>query len=118
MNQFVACRTYLALRRYEEAIDACERGSSAGEYWVTHVYLAIAYAQTGRDAKAAAARDRALARRPEMTIAWFRQSTRQVADHPKLWEQFDTILEPGLRKAGFAEKLLLCDRIRQCEGQR
>lgn len=103
-HQLATCRAHLVLRHYEEAVAACERSASAGEYWLTHVYLAIAYAHLGNAAKAAAERDRVLANRPEVTIAWLRQYAKQGADHPKQWEQIDNIMEPGLRKAGFAEK--------------
>jgi adenylate cyclase len=103
-NQFASCRAHLVLRHYDEAIAACERAASAGEHWVTHVYLAVAYAHAGNPAKAAAERNRVLAGRPEVTIAYMRQYAKQGVDHPKQWEQIDTIFEPGLRKAGFAEK--------------
>ena len=99
-----ACRAYLSLGRYDEAIASCERSASEDEHWSVHVYLAAAYAQKGDAAKAAAAKDRALARKPELTIAWLRAFSRQYSDSPLYWEQFDKYLDPGLHKAGFAEK--------------
>jgi hypothetical protein len=102
--QFATCRAHLALRHYAEAIAACERAASAGDYWLIHVYLAVAYAHTGNAAKASAERDRVVTKRPEVTIAFIRQNARLAFDHPKNLEQFETIVEPGMRKAGFAEK--------------
>jgi hypothetical protein len=44
------------------------------------------------------------ARRPDVTIAMMRDNARQSVDHPKLWEQMNAIIEPGMRKAGFPER--------------
>jgi tetratricopeptide (TPR) repeat protein len=52
----VACRAYLQLGRYDDAIAACEKSAAEDEYWTVHVYLVAAYAQKGEAAKAATAK--------------------------------------------------------------
>ena len=103
-EQQLACRAYLALGRYDEAIASCERSASKAEHWLVHIYLAAAYAQKGDTAKAVAAKNRALTRKPEFTIAWARTWVMQISDNKLYHEQFDKYFVPGLRKAGFAEK--------------
>ena len=98
------CEAYVALGRFDDAIVACEKSAVEDFHWKVHIALAVAYAQTGNQPKASAARDKAIARQPGLTIASFRASNKLKADHPRQWEQFDKYWVPGLRKAGFAEK--------------
>jgi len=100
-DQRVACRAWLALGRYDEAIAACERSASEDEYYTVHVYLAAAYAQKGLLATAAEERDKALHQNPEFSVAWYGALLRQVSDNEKAWEQYKRFIEPGLIKAGF-----------------
>ena len=99
-----ACRAYLALGRYDEAVVSCERAASVDGHWALQTFLAVAYAQKGDAEKAAAARSRALMRKPEVTLAWFKAYAMQTSDNRQYQEQLDKYLIPGLRKAGFPEK--------------
>lgn len=103
-DQRVACRAYLALGHYEEAIASCERSATEDEYWTVHFYLAAAYAQKGLLAKAAVEKDKALRLKPEATLVWYGELLRQVSDNEKAWQQYKTFIEPGLVKAGFPAK--------------
>lgn len=103
-DQRVACRAYIALGRFPEAVRSCERSVVEAEYWTVHLFLAAAYAQTGQTTKAAAQRDKAIARKPEVTVAWYRSLSAQITSAPGFWQQFETFMEPGVRKAGFPEK--------------
>jgi tetratricopeptide (TPR) repeat protein len=104
MNHRFRCRAFLALGRFKDAVESCERSASEEEYWIVHVYLAIAYAQLGDLQRAAAARERVLRRRPDFTIDWYRRLTKQFSDSPKQWEQWEANLYPGLHKAGFRDR--------------
>jgi hypothetical protein len=66
--------------------------------------LAIAYGQKGELVKAKAERDKTLARKPEVTVEWYRALIAQVTDSPKGREQVETYFLAGMRKAGFSEK--------------
>ncbi len=101
--QGVACHAYLVLGRYDEAINSCERSASDEEDWEVQLYLAVAYAMNGDTAKAKAARDRAIARKPEATVTWYRASEMHETGNETYWDQYDKHIEPGLRGAGFPE---------------
>jgi adenylate cyclase len=103
-DQRVACRAYIALGRFDEAVRSCERSAVVDEWWSMHLYLAAAYAQKGETAKAAVERDKAIARKPEATIAWYGELLSQLTDNALYLQQYKTFMEPGLRKAGFPEK--------------
>ena len=98
----VACRAYLALGRYDDAIGACEKSAAEDEYWVVHAYLAAAYGQKGEIAKAAAAKAEALKRTPKLTIKWLKDL--QLSDNAIFQQQNETHFYPGLRKAGVPEE--------------
>jgi TolB-like protein len=103
-DERVACRAYISLGRFKDAVTACERSVVEDEFWSIHLYLAVAYAQAGETAKAAAELKRAKARKPEATIAWYRELLSQITDNALYWQQHDAYFEPGLRKAGLPEK--------------
>jgi hypothetical protein len=103
-DERVACRAYISLGRFKDAVTACERSVVEDEFWSVHLYLAVAYAQAGETAKAAVELTRAKARKPEASIAWYRELMSQVTDNGLYWQQHDTFFEPGLRKAGLPEK--------------
>ena len=98
------CVAHMLLGHVDEAVASCERSVSENEFWATNAYMAAAYALKGDATKAAAARDRALARRPEMTVASFRQWLKEETDNAQYWERFDKTIDIGMRKAGFPEK--------------
>jgi len=100
----VACRAYLQLGRYDDAIAACEKSAAEDEYWTTQVYLAAAYGQKGEIAKAAAAKVEALKRQPKLTIKWYKDLILQVSDNAIFEQQNETHFYPGLRKAGVPEQ--------------
>jgi adenylate cyclase len=98
----VACRAYLALGRYDDAIAACEKSAAEDEYWSVHAYLAAAYGQKGEIAKAAAAKAGALKRTPKLTIKWLKDL--QLSDNAIFQQQNETHFYAGLRKAGVPEQ--------------
>jgi TolB-like protein len=102
--QRVACHAYLSMGRFGDAINSCERSVTSTEPWNVSVDLAVAYANQGDAAKAAAAKVRVLARKPEFNMAWYRAWGMRQTDNKDYWEQYDKFIVPGLRKAGFAEK--------------
>ncbi|MEP6997253.1 MAG: adenylate/guanylate cyclase domain-containing protein [Betaproteobacteria bacterium] len=100
----VACRAYLSLRQYDEAIAACEKSAVEDDYWNVNAYLAAAYAQKGELAKAAAAGVQVLKRQPKLTIKWYKDLILQVSDNAAYRQESDEQLFAGLRKAGIPEK--------------
>jgi adenylate cyclase len=100
----IACRAYLQLGRYDDAIGACEKSAAEDEYWATQVYLAVAYGQKGETAKAAAAKVEALKRQPKLTIKWYKDFILQLSDNAIWQQQNETHFYPGLRKAGVPEQ--------------
>ena len=88
----VACRAYLQLGRYDDAIAACEKSAAEDEYWTMHVYLVAAYGQKGETAKAATAKVEALKRQPKLTIKWYKDFLLQVSDNAIFQQQDETHL--------------------------
>jgi TolB-like protein/Tfp pilus assembly protein PilF len=98
----VECRAHLLLGQYGDAIQLCERSSALQEHWLTHLTLTAAYAQTGQMDKALAAKARLLKVQPGYTIARFRSLG--ISDHAVFWQQAETHLLAGLRKAGIPDQ--------------
>jgi TolB-like protein len=96
------CRAYMALGRYNDAIEACEREAALADSWMPHAYLVAAYALNGNTEKTQAERAKLLTQRPGFSIAEFK--ARQISDVPAYLHQTETHLFAGLRKAGIAEK--------------
>jgi len=89
------CRAFMALARYDEAIDACERNIALDNWWLPHLYLVAGYALKGQTARAATEKGTLLDLRPSASIADF---TRY--DYS---DGAETQLLAGLRKAGLQE---------------
>ena len=98
----IRCRSYLVLGRYKDAIDACEKSGTFEDFWAAHLYLVAAYAHEGEVAKAEAAKAALLRRRPGFSIADFKAM--KASNEPAYWQQVETHLYSGLRKAGFPEQ--------------
>jgi adenylate cyclase len=98
----VGCRAHLLLGQYEDAIRLCERSSALEEHWLTHLTSTAAYAQTGQMDKALAAKARLLKVQPGYTIARFRSLG--ISDNAVFWQQAETHVLAGLRKAGIPEQ--------------
>jgi TolB-like protein/Flp pilus assembly protein TadD len=96
------CGANTLLGRYEEAISACEKSAGLGGDVATYIYLTAAYAQQGEDAKATATREQVFKLWPDFTLARWRSL--MVSDSPVYWQQIETHLFTGLRKAGVPEK--------------
>jgi tetratricopeptide (TPR) repeat protein len=96
------CGANTLLGRYEEAISACEKSAGLGGDVATYIYLTAAYAQQGEDAKATATREQVFKLWPDFTLARWRSLI--VSDSPVYWQQIETHLFTGLRKAGVPEK--------------
>ena len=100
------CRAMLALGRYDEAIDACEKSASTGDFswgWLTpHLFLVAAYALQGNDGRAQAEKAKLLAAQPKASIAYFK--ARRTSDVPAYLEQTEAHLYAGLRKVGIPER--------------
>jgi TolB-like protein/Tfp pilus assembly protein PilF len=99
-NGFAAarlCMAYYLLRRYAEAVDACDRALShspgRNNELVTHPILAASYAELGRQQEAAG--ERAIVAR-----SWPFFDARTFADQFGTEEAKNQMLE-GLKKAGF-----------------
>jgi adenylate cyclase len=99
---FIRCRAHLGLGHYDEAINACERSAALSDDWVTYMFLTAAYAQKDQMAKAAGAKSRLLKWRPDFTIA--RMKVGGISDNPLFWQQTETHVFTGLRKAGIPEQ--------------
>ena len=89
------------LGRYEEAIAACEKSAGLGGDVFTYIYLTAAYAQQGQHAKAVAAREQVSRLWPNFALA--RWKLLVASDSPVYWQQAETHLFTGLRKAGVPE---------------
>ena len=97
------CVAFVRLGHYDEAIAACEKAEAQHDSWRVHLYLIAAYAQNGDTAKAAAEKAKLLKRRPGYSIAEFRAENRNIGV-PTYWQQTETYLFAGLRKAGIPEE--------------
>ena len=95
------CRAYMALGRYEEAITACEKQIALDNWWLSHAYLLAAYAQTAQTSRTTAEKAALLTLRPSFSIADFK--AQRFSDNPAFWQQTETNLFAGLRKAGIPE---------------
>jgi hypothetical protein len=58
----------------------------------------------GEEKKAAAEVKKAIAQKPEATIAFYRELNYQISDSTLYRQQYQTFLEPGLLKAGLPQK--------------
>ena len=96
------CGAYVILGRYEEAVAPCEKSAGLGGDVFTYIYMTAAYAQQGQDAKAAAAREQLLKLWPDFALTRWKSLT--ASDSPVYWQQVETHLFAGLRKAGVPEK--------------
>jgi len=67
----------------------------------TYIYLTAAYAQQGEDVKAVAAREQLFKLWPNFALARWKFLT--ASDSPVYWQQLETHLFTGLRKAGVPE---------------
>ncbi len=87
-------KTFAYMGRYQDAIReeqaALDSGYSA---WPAYVFLAVAYALTGRQSEAEAAVAQARKQKPDLTIKWLRARL----DEPEVSYE-------GLRKAGLPEE--------------
>lgn len=98
----VRCWALLHLERYDQAIEACERGAALGEGWMLHVRAAAAYAQKGDKPGAEAARAKAMKQQPGITIAYLKSW--QASNNPVFLRQREETLFAGLRKIGIPEE--------------
>jgi len=95
------CRAYVALGRYDDAVAACERQVALDDWWLSHVYLLAAYAQKANTNRTEAEKTALLKLRPGFSIADFK--AQRFSDNAAFWQQTETHLFPGLRKAGIPE---------------
>jgi adenylate cyclase len=100
------CRAELALGRYDDAIDACEKAASTGDLFYrrlsVHMFLAAAYALKGNDGRAQSEKVKLLAQWPTASIAQFK--ARPISDVPLYLQQTEAHLYAGLRKVGIPEQ--------------
>jgi tetratricopeptide (TPR) repeat protein len=99
----VACRAFLSLGRYAEAIQSCERAMATDESLFVHIYLTAAYAQNGDLARAADAKARLLRLSPGLTLETLTMHSNKP-DVQRFREQWDKHITAGLRKAGIPER--------------
>lgn len=100
-----ACRARLGLGQYDKAIESCEGLASGGFGRVGwQVFLAVAYSQTDQAAKAADARDKAIAAQRGLTISNWKATAVRPGDKAAYVDQVERYILPGMRKAGFPEK--------------
>jgi tetratricopeptide (TPR) repeat protein len=98
----LACRSHLMLGRYDDAIVACEKAVALQDLWPYYLYLTAAYAQKGDMAKVASAKIHLLKLLPAVSIA--RVKALRLSDVPEFWQQTETHVFAGLRKAGIPEQ--------------
>lgn len=96
-SQRAVCATDLFSGRYAEAVAACEKSAANDDGWLDAMYLTAAYAQLGDSAKAAAAKARLLAKKPDFTIE---KARARNSGAPGFMQRADMHLYTGLRKAG------------------
>jgi serine/threonine protein kinase len=101
----LACRAFLSLGRYDEAVQRCERAAATDESWLVQVFLTAAYAQKGDMARASEAKARLLRYVPDLTLETF-EGLMNSADAARYREQWDKHITAGLRKAGIPERHL------------
>jgi tetratricopeptide (TPR) repeat protein len=96
----LACRAFLSLGRYDEAVQNCERAMATDDSWLVDAYLTAAYAQKGDIARAAEAKARLLEGQPGFTLEVPRGADERRGEE-WLW---DRQITAGLRKAGIPER--------------
>ena len=99
--QLLTCKSYLYLGRYEDAVAACEKSAGLGGDVFTYLYLTAAYAQRGEHARAVAAREQVFKLWPNFALA--RWKFLVASDSPVYWQQMESHVFTGLRKAGVPE---------------
>jgi class 3 adenylate cyclase len=97
-----ACEAHLLAGHTEQAIALCEQASGRGNHWFIHLALAVAYANHGEMAKAAAAKAEVLRTVPGLTIAQLR--AKRPSENPEYQRLSEKYWYEGLRRAGFAEQ--------------
>jgi hypothetical protein len=104
--RLTACRAELALGRYDDAIDACEKAASGSDLYYhrlsVHMFLTAAYALQGNDGRAQSEKVKLLAQWPGASIAQFKG--RPISDVPLYLQQTEAHLYAGLRKVGIPEQ--------------
>jgi serine/threonine protein kinase/TolB-like protein/Tfp pilus assembly protein PilF len=98
-----ACRAFLSLGRYDEAVQNCERAMATDESLFAHIYLTAAYAQKGDMARAADAKATLLRLSPRLTLEALKRHSGKP-DIQRFREQWDKHIIAGLRKAGIPER--------------
>jgi tetratricopeptide (TPR) repeat protein len=100
------CRAELALGRYDDAIDACEKAASGSDLYYhrlsVHMFLTAAYALQGNDGRAQSEKVKLLAQWPGVSIAQFK--ARRISDARAYLQQTEAHVYAGLRKAGIPEQ--------------
>jgi Adenylate cyclase, family 3 (some proteins contain HAMP domain) len=99
--QLMACKSYLYLGRYDEAVAACEKSAGLNNSWVDQVYLTAAYGQKGDLVKAKIARQELLKLQPNYTIERYRRTW--YSGTPAFFDLVERHLAAGLRKAGIPD---------------
>jgi tetratricopeptide (TPR) repeat protein len=89
-------RALLVLRRFDDAIQSCERGIAFGAEWSDYMLLAAAYALRGDDQRAHQARAELLRLQPAFSIGWHRS---QISSHSARTRYAQTLYD-GLARAG------------------
>ena len=97
-----ACKAYLFLGRYGEAVAACERAATVVHGWINQLYLCAAYAMNGNAAQATASCNELRKEKPGYTIARYRDL--HAASPPAFFDLVDRHLAPGLQRAGIPER--------------
>jgi len=98
-----ACRAFLSLGRYDEAVQSCERAMATDESLFVHIYLTAAYAQKGDMARAADAKATLLRLSPLLTLEALKPHSGKP-DVQRFREQWDKHVIAGLRRAGIPER--------------
>jgi adenylate cyclase len=100
------CRAELALGRYDDAIDACEKAASGSDLYYrrlsVHMFLTAAYALQGNEGRAQSEKAKLLAQFPGASIAQFKANP--ISDAPTYLQQAEAHLYAGLRDAGIPEQ--------------
>lgn len=95
------CWANLHLGRFDEAVEACEKGAALGGAWMLHVRAAAAYARKGDLARGRAALAEARKRAPALSIAYL--SSWKASDNPVFIRQREENVFNALRALGLPE---------------
>jgi TolB-like protein/DNA-binding winged helix-turn-helix (wHTH) protein len=99
---FYLCHASMHLKKFEDAIDWCERSfaQAAGDYWAL-TDLVAAYTMVGKPDKAAAAKDKLLKMNPKFSISFYKDL--KLSSNPVWLKEIEENIWAPMRRAGIPD---------------